>query len=73
MQTDEGILEAFEMVDTGNPYQPLHRSPRWTKTPSKTPEEALLEVYRKLRPGDPATHRQRAHAGQQPVLSPTPL
>ncbi|MEO7001849.1 MAG: DNA-directed RNA polymerase subunit beta [Ktedonobacterales bacterium] len=52
MRTDAGLLAAFADVDTGD-----HRFVQTTldKDPVKTPEEALLEVYRKLRPGDPAT------------------
>jgi DNA-directed RNA polymerase subunit beta len=52
LRTDEGLLAAFADVDTGE-----HRylSTTLDKDPVKTPEEALLEVYRKLRPGDPAT------------------
>jgi DNA-directed RNA polymerase subunit beta len=52
LRTDEGILAAFADVDTGE-----HRfiSATLEKDAVKTPEEALLEVYRKLRPGDPAT------------------
>ena len=47
--------------------------PRWTRTRVKTPEEALLEVYRKLRPGDPPTLDNAQHADLQPVLSLPPL
>jgi DNA-directed RNA polymerase subunit beta len=52
LKTDAGILKAFEDVDTGD-----HRFITATldKDPVKTPKDALLEVYRKLRPGDPAT------------------
>ena len=28
---------------------------RWKRTPIHTPKEALIEIYRKLRPGDPPT------------------
>ncbi len=70
LQTDEGILKAFEMVDEqGNPYVSRFVRTTLEKDPVKTPEEALLEVYRKLRPGDPATMENARHAGQQPVLS----
>jgi len=52
LRTDEGILAAFADIDDGE-----HRfiSTTLDKDSVKTPEEALLEVYRKLRPGDPAT------------------
>ena len=52
LRTDAGILAAFAEVDTGD-----HRfiSSTLDKDPIKTPEEALKEVYKKLRPGDPVT------------------
>ena len=40
-------------VDTGETA--LHRRPRSTRTAPSTREEALIEVYKKLRPGDPPT------------------
>ncbi len=56
LRTDEGILKAFTMVDAqGNEYVSNFVTTTLDKDPVKTPEEALLEVYRKLRPGDPAT------------------
>jgi DNA-directed RNA polymerase subunit beta len=56
MKTDEGILKAFEMVDEqGNTFVSRFVRTTLEKDAVKTPEEALLEVYRKLRPGDPAT------------------
>ncbi len=56
MKTDEGILKAFEMVDEqGNTFVSRFVRTTLEKDSVKTPEEALLEVYRKLRPGDPAT------------------
>ncbi|MBO0801382.1 MAG: DNA-directed RNA polymerase subunit beta, partial [Blastocatellia bacterium] len=56
MKTDEGILKAFEMVDdAGKTFVSRFVTTTLDKDSVKTPEEALLEVYRKLRPGDPAT------------------
>ncbi|WIG60226.1 MAG: DNA-directed RNA polymerase beta subunit [Ktedonobacterales bacterium] len=60
LRTDEGILAAFADVDTGEHRRmpsEHHHFIRTTldKDPVKSPDEALLEVYRKLRPGDPAT------------------
>ncbi len=56
LRTDEGILKAFTMVDDqGREYVSTFVTTTLDKDPIKTPEEALLEVYRKLRPGDPAT------------------
>ena len=56
LRTDEGILKAFSMLDgKGNEYISNFVTTTLDKDPVKSPEEALLEVYRKLRPGDPAT------------------
>ncbi len=56
LRTDEGILKAFTFVGPdGRPYVPSFVQITLDKDPVKTPEDALLEVYRKLRPGDPAT------------------
>src|SRR5260221_3129712 len=51
--TDQGILDAFGNVvnDTNRRYIQA----TLIREPVKTENEALLEVYRKLRPGDPAT------------------
>ena len=50
--TDEEILALFEEVDTAD-RQYIRET--LAKDPSKTTNEALLEVYRRLRPGDPPT------------------
>src|SRR5215469_11983134 len=56
LRTDEGILSAFGMHDAkGTAYLSHFVTTTLDKDPVKSPEEALLEVYRKLRPGDPAT------------------
>src|SRR5215469_750743 len=56
LRTDDGILKAFTFEGPdGKPYVPAFVQITLDKDPVKTPEEALLEVYRKLRPGDPAT------------------
>src|SRR5690349_3359258 len=53
LSTDQGILDAFATVDN----DPIIRYIQATldRDPVKTENEALLEVYRKLRPGDPVT------------------
>ncbi len=53
LSTDEGLIATFAGVDT----HPLVRYIQSTldRDPVKKEEEALLEVYKKLRPGDPAT------------------
>ncbi|HEY7348236.1 MAG TPA: DNA-directed RNA polymerase subunit beta [Ktedonobacterales bacterium] len=50
---DHEMLELFQDVDTN----PDHRyiSATLDRDPVKAPDDALLELYRKLRPGDPAT------------------
>ncbi|HEX8034023.1 MAG TPA: DNA-directed RNA polymerase subunit beta [Ktedonobacterales bacterium] len=56
LRTDEGILKAFTFEDAqGRKYVSPFLTTTLDKDAVKTPEEALLEVYRKLRPGDPAT------------------
>src|SRR3990170_1431454 len=51
--TDERMLALFALVDTN----PDHRYLQSTldKEPTKSKQEALLEFYRRLRPGDPPT------------------
>ncbi len=51
--TDEQLLSLFEEVDT----EPEHAfiAASIDKDPTKTVNEALLEFYKKLRPGDPPT------------------
>src|SRR5436309_9872340 len=48
--TDEQILDLFTETDTGE-----HRfiTETISKDPAKSTEDALLEFYRRLRPGDP--------------------
>jgi DNA-directed RNA polymerase subunit beta len=53
LRQDAAILAAFEDVDTGSDHHFIQST--LDKDSAKTPEEAVLEVYRKLRPGDPAT------------------
>ena len=51
--TDERMLATFASVDT-NPDHPYIQS-TLEKEPTKNKQEALLEFYRRLRPGDPPT------------------
>ena len=50
--SDEEIISVFETVDK----DPMHKyiQATLTKDPTKSKEEAVLEIYRKLRPGEPA-------------------
>ena len=50
--TNTGIKELFKAVDTGNTS---YIDATFEKDPSKGANDALIEVYRRLRPGDLAT------------------
>jgi DNA-directed RNA polymerase subunit beta len=50
---DHEILEQFKEVDTNPDHHYITAT--MERDPVKTPDDALLELYRKLRPGDPAT------------------
>jgi DNA-directed RNA polymerase subunit beta len=52
--TDERVLAMFADVDLNEniPFMPATIS----REPSKSKHEALLEFYRRIRPGDPPTH-----------------
>ena len=71
-----GLVDSQEMLKTFAPVDdnPEHPYIALTleKDPTTTQEEALVEVYKKLRPGDPPTV-ERADARQQPVLQLPPL
>ncbi len=49
--TDEEILSAFSSLDEKGRYL-IEKSLKYD--PTKTKEEALIEIYKKLRPGEPA-------------------
>jgi len=53
IQSDDELLEAFADVDTNEDRRYI--STTLDKEPTKTREEALIELYRRLRPGDPPT------------------
>jgi DNA-directed RNA polymerase subunit beta len=50
--SDDQILDLFTDIDVG---ERRYVQETLQRDPSKTPEEALLEFYRRLRPGDPPT------------------
>jgi len=52
IETDNEIEKLFEGVDTDSEHKYIHAT--IAKDPTKTREEALLEIYRKMRPGEPA-------------------
>ena len=51
LATDQGILDAFKDVDTDQTIRYIQAT--LDRDPVKKEEEALLELYKKLRPGDP--------------------
>src|SRR5918999_3299010 len=53
IESDDQLLEAFADVDT-NPDRRFIAT-TLDKEPTKTRDEALIELYRRLRPGDPPT------------------
>ncbi|HVB75645.1 MAG TPA: DNA-directed RNA polymerase subunit beta [Ktedonobacteraceae bacterium] len=53
LSTDQGILDAFRDVDTDANVRYVQAT--LEKDPVKREDEALLELYKKMRPGDPAT------------------
>ncbi len=53
LSTDQGILDAFRNVDNDPNVHYIQAT--LDRDPVKKEEEALLELYKKLRPGDPAT------------------
>jgi DNA-directed RNA polymerase subunit beta len=53
LSTDQGILDAFQGVDNDPTVRYIQAT--LDRDPVKKEEEALLELYKKLRPGDPAT------------------
>jgi DNA-directed RNA polymerase subunit beta len=53
IESDEDLLAAFQDVDTKEDRRYIATT--MEKEPTKTREEALVELYRRLRPGDPPT------------------
>ena len=50
--SDHEIKEIFGVVDVHKDHQYISKS--ISKDPTKTKEEALIEIYKKMRPGEPA-------------------
>jgi DNA-directed RNA polymerase subunit beta len=59
VETDDELREAFADVDVNEDRRYIQTT--LEKEPTKTREEALIELYRRLRPGDPPT-RDNANA-----------
>ncbi len=53
LSTDQGILDAFSNVDNDPNIRYIQAT--LDRDPVKKEDEALLELYKKMRPGDPAT------------------
>ncbi|HEY5003608.1 MAG TPA: DNA-directed RNA polymerase subunit beta, partial [Ktedonobacteraceae bacterium] len=53
LSTDQGLLDAFAGVDNDATIRYIQAT--LDRDPVKKEDEALLELYKKLRPGDPAT------------------
>ena len=53
LSTDQGILDAFRDVDNDPNVRYIQAT--LDRDPVKREEEGLLELYKKMRPGDPAT------------------
>jgi len=53
LSTDQGILDTFRDVDNDPHVRYIQAT--LDRDPVKREEEALLELYKKMRPGDPAT------------------
>ena len=53
LSTDQGIIDAFRGVDTDPNVHYIQAT--LDRDPVKREDEALLELYKKMRPGDPAT------------------
>ena len=70
--TNDRVLALFEDIDNGPDHRyikaTLDRDPT-----SANKEEALLEFYRRLRPGDPPTIENAKRADQLAVLQPPSL
>lgn len=52
LATSEKIIESFKDVDTDTNHRYIETT--LAKDPTQSQEEALIEIYRKMRPGDPA-------------------
>lgn len=52
LNTDDQLREAFKTVNTDKDHNYVEAT--LEKDPTKTKEEALIEIYQKMRPGEPA-------------------
>ncbi len=73
--TDEELLELFKEADTNPGHQyiltTIRQEPTWESRDGRNiAEEALLEFYRRLRPGDPATLENAREYLEQQLFDP---
>ncbi len=54
LETDEELLEAFEDLDIDDDHRYIQST--MEKSDAETVEDAVLGIYRKMRPGDPAVY-----------------
>ena len=70
--TDDALFRLFEHVDT-DPEHPFVASTIGESTrrdPARTHEEGLMELYRRLRPGDPATEENARNLVESILFDP---
>jgi DNA-directed RNA polymerase subunit beta len=76
--SDEEILQLFANVDNNPDHQyipaTLRQEPTWERREKRTiAQEALIEFYKRMRPGDPPTLGQRARLPGAAVVRSAPL
>ena len=69
-ETDEELLGLIPTSTAARTSRCATRSRRTTPT---SVDEAFIDIYRKLRPGEPPTPDSRARAAREPVLQPEAL
>ena len=69
-ETDEELLNLF-LDPQGNPYESMRNT--LEKDHTEDADAAFIDIYRKLRPGEPPTPDSRACAAREPLLQPEAL
>ena len=69
-ETEEELL-ALIIDEHGRPYESMRNT--LDKDNTATVDEAFIDIYRKLRPGEPPTPDSAARAAREPVLQPEAL
>ena len=70
--TDEALFRLFEHVDTDSdhPFIASTIGESTRRDPARTHEEGLMELYRRLRPGDPATEENARNLVESILFDP---